>query len=404
MKIAIISDWFSEKMGYAENCLPKALASLGHEVHLITSNVQTYFNSPTYKETYEPFIGPGIVACETRKLDGYMLHRLPHGQWRGRFRIRGLKQKLVELRPQIVQTFEVTNQTTLETALFKSIAGYELFLESHVHASVFPIALGKGSLRERIHWSLYAKTYGWILSRFTKKCYPISNDAAEIVIKFFGIDSNKINVLSLGVDTDLFCPPHIDSAKQIRKQLRHSLGFAADDVVCIYTGRFSKDKNPLCLAHAIGKLVAKGEVFRGLFVGSGPLEDVEAIRKVQGCVVHPFVPTRDLPSYYWAADIGVWPKQESTSQLDAAACGLPLILSNKIKVSERVEGSGLLYEEDNSDDLAHQIRQLSSSETRQRMGEIGMQKIKNHYSWVKIARQRLQDYEAALHEKKKIVL
>jgi hypothetical protein len=57
MRIAIISDWFSEKMGYAENCLPKALASLGHEVHLITSNVQPYFNSPNYRETYDLLSG-----------------------------------------------------------------------------------------------------------------------------------------------------------------------------------------------------------------------------------------------------------------------------------------------------------------------------------------------------------
>ena len=177
MKIAIISDWFSEKMGYAENCLPKALASLGHETHLITSNVQTYFNSPTYKETYEPFIGPEIVMCKSRKLDGYTLHRLPYGQWRGRLRIRGLRQKLIELCPQIVQTFDVTSLTTLEAALSKLSVEYELFLESHLHASVFPPALGRGSLRDKIYWPLYAKTFGGLVSMLTEKCYPISTDA-----------------------------------------------------------------------------------------------------------------------------------------------------------------------------------------------------------------------------------
>ena len=399
MKIAIISDWFSEKMGYAENCLPKALASLGHEVHLITSNAQTYFNSPTYKETYEPFIGPGIVTCESRKLDGYTLHRLPYGQWLGRLRIRGLRQKLNELCPQIVQTFDVTSLTTLEAAMSKLSVGYELFLESHLHASVFPLALGRGSLRDRIYWTLYANTFGRFVSKLTKKCYPISTDAAEIVIRFFGIDSGKVNVIPLGVDTDLFCPPDTDVAQQTRKQLRQLLGFATNEVVCVYTGRFSKDKNPLCLAHAIGKLVAEGGAFRGLFVGNGPAEDVTAIRHTPGCVVHPFVPTSDLPPYYWAADIGIWPKQESTSQLDAAACGLPLILSNQIKVLERVEGSGLLYLEDNPDDLAYQIMQLSSPQTRRRMGENGMQKVRNHFSWVKIAQRRLQEYEAALEVK-----
>jgi glycosyltransferase involved in cell wall biosynthesis len=401
MKIAIISDWFSEKMGYAENCLPKALASLGHEVHLITSNCQTYFNSPTYNETYEPFIGPGIVPCESRNLDGYSLHRLPYGQWRGRLRIRGLRNKLATLCPQIVQTFDVTSLSTLETALSKASVGYKLFLESHTHASVFPPALGNGSLRDSIYWLLYSKTFGKLLSALIEKCYPISPDAAEIVVRFFGIESRKVEVVPLGVDTDLFRPPNTGPAQQTRIQLRRSLGFAPNEVVCVYTGRFSKDKNPFCLAEAIGKLVAEGGAFRGLFVGNGLAEDVAAIRKLPGCIVNPFVPTSDLPPYYWAADIGIWPKQESTSQLDAAACGLPLILSNQIKVLERVNGNGLLYIEDNPDDLAQQIMRLSSPYIRKRMGVNGSKKVRKQFSWVKIAQQRLQNYETALQVKNK---
>jgi len=61
MRIVVVADWFSEKMGYSENCLPKALASLGHEVHLVTTEAQVYYNQPTYRATYEPFIGPPIV-------------------------------------------------------------------------------------------------------------------------------------------------------------------------------------------------------------------------------------------------------------------------------------------------------------------------------------------------------
>jgi len=148
-------------------------------------------------------------------------------------------------------------------------------------------------------------------------------------------------------------------------------------------------------------LVAEGKAFRGLFVGSGTAKDVAAISHTPGCVVQPFVPTIDLPPYYWAADVGVWPKQESTSQLDAAACGLPLILSNQIKVLERVDESGLLFEEDNPYDLAQQIIRLSSPETRKRMGENGSQKVRSQISWVKIAQQRLQSFELALQVRNK---
>ncbi|HEY8870344.1 MAG TPA: hypothetical protein VIM30_13275 [Candidatus Limnocylindrales bacterium] len=51
MRIAVIADWFAEKMDYSENCLPKALASLGPEAHLVSSDGQPYFDSPGYTAT-----------------------------------------------------------------------------------------------------------------------------------------------------------------------------------------------------------------------------------------------------------------------------------------------------------------------------------------------------------------
>ena len=396
MKIALISDWFSEKMGYAENCLPKAIAALGHEVHLITSNVQPYFDLPTYSETYEPFIGPGTVACEVKELDGYTLHRLQYARLWRRLRIKGLVRKLLEIRPQIVQTFDAFSLTTLEAALARSLSGHKLFLESHIHASVFPAS---GSARKPWKWRVYSSTLGRATSRLSEKCYPVSTDAAQIAIEFLGIQESKVVVCSLGVDTDLFRPADSAAAQQARGQLRQRLGLAESDVVCIYTGRFSPDKNPLCLAQAIDRLAAQGQPFRGLFVGSGTRAEIEAIRACEGCVVHPFVPTRDLPPFYWAADIGVWPRQESTSQLDAAACGLPIVLSHRVQVRERIDGNGLMYQENDALSLAETLKTLADPSLRRRLGLAGAQKMQEYYSWNRIARQRVWDYSDELQSR-----
>ena len=61
MKIAVITSWFSESMGYSENFFPKALAALGHDVHVISSTAQVYFNSPMYEKTYRKHLGPAIT-------------------------------------------------------------------------------------------------------------------------------------------------------------------------------------------------------------------------------------------------------------------------------------------------------------------------------------------------------
>jgi glycosyltransferase involved in cell wall biosynthesis len=396
MRIAIISDWFSEKMGYSENCLPKALASLGHEVHLVTSNVQPYFNSPAYASTYEPFIGPGVVATEVKTLDGFTLHRLPHGRIRGRLRIQGLRGALTSLRPDVVQAFEVPNLSTLEAAWAKGRIGCKLFLESHVHASVFPVERIRENPKERVWWWTLRHTAGAFVNSRTERCYPISLDAAELAVEWFGIAQDKIRVCSLGVDTDVFVPPISPSAKQARAEQRARLGFGEDDIVCIYTGRFAANKGPQLLADAIDQLACAGEPFRALFVGSGTDAERSALEERAGCRLHPFVPARDLPRLYWAADIGVWPMQESTSQLDAAACGLPIILSGHVAVTERVDGNGLTYDEGDVRDLAAKILSLKSAKRRTRLGEAGSEKMRAFYSWRRIAEERAQDYEASL--------
>lgn len=396
MKIAIVSEWFSENMGYSENCLPKALASLGHDVHLVTSDLQIYYNSLTYKETYEPFIGPAVVPCGVKKLDGFTLHRLSHARWFEQRWIQGLSKKLAEIRPQILQTLDSSRPETVEASLAKIRLSCKLFLESHIHASVFFVGQQELRFSARLKQFALKNMFGPLVSSLSEKCYPISIDAAEIAVKHFGIQERKIKVCSLGVDTDLF-KPALDSASQKeRTKLRQQLGFSSSDVVCIYTGRFSGDKGPLCLAQAIDSLVKNGESFRGLFVGNGTEADVADIHACSGCVIHPFVPARELPLFYRAADVGVWPRQESTSQLDAVACGLPIILSNRVSVNERVEGNGLIYEEDNALNLARKIKSLAEPSLRASMGQIGIRKIEQRFSWKHIAKERVQDYEASL--------
>ena len=399
MRIVIISDWFSEKMGYAENCLPKALAALGHDVHVVTTDAQIYFDSPDYAATYEPFIGPAVVSTGVKTLDGYTLHRLPHAHWRGRLRIAGLYGLLKEIRPDIVQTFEVGNLSTLEAALAQPRLGYRLFLESHVHASVFGKDWRVASKKRRLKRAGYRHVVGAFISGRSRKCYPISEDAAEIAIGLYGIARSKVEVCSLGVDTELFRPPASVQAIATRREIRARLGYEEGDVVCIYTGRFAAPKGPQVLADAIAQLAGAGEPFKGLFVGGGTDAEVSGLRASAGCQVVPFMPSRDLPPYYWAADIGVWPKQESTSQLDAAAAGLPIILSDQITVLERVAGNGLTYRQGDADDLAERIRSLASPAIRRELGAAGSDKMRARFSWLQIAENRARDYAGSLSEK-----
>ncbi len=397
LKIVFITEMYSENMGYSENFLPKAVAKLGHEVHVIASTAQIYFSSPSYKKTYEPFIGPNIVAPVVKEIDGYTLHRLPlmpRILLKKVIRMKGLPARLQELRPDIIQVFNIYSLSCYEAAITAEKMGTKFFTESHIHASVFDMH----NLRTRLKYRLLgfpAKLRQ--IDRITERHYPIGKDVAKISTDYFYVSANKITVQSLGVDTSLFFPAATADQRASKIQLRKKWGFTANDIVCIYTGRFTGDKNPQCLAKAIEYLHKQGASHvKGLFVGSGSPGDVNAIASTGGCSVHEFVKVTALPDFYRAADIGVWPRQESMSQLDAAACGLPLILSDKIEVKERVQGNGFLYEENNHRDLAEKILKLADTSERAEMAETGRKKVEQHFSWAAIARKRIKDYESAL--------
>jgi glycosyltransferase involved in cell wall biosynthesis len=397
MKIVFISSWYSEGMGYSENMFPKAMGKLGVDVHLITSTAQIYYHHPQYSKIYQPYLGPNIVSEGIKEEESFTLHRLPYYETKNIFRgpgITKLYEYLDEIKPDVIQTFEILPETTLIAAQYANEKNCLFFTECHTHASIFRKGNRRG-LKERIKsiLNLVSPQLNYI-NRTTKICYPIAEDVADLAVNFYKVPRKKIKIQSLGVDTEIFCPPVTIDQKANRGEIREKYGFQPEDIVCIYTGRFTKDKNPHCLAKAIDELNERGRPFKALFIGNGPKEDIEFIQSQKGCKVGAFVPANQLPKYYWSADIGVWPREESTSQLDAAACGLPLILSKNIKVLERVQGNGLLYEEGDHLDLADKLEKLSDSEMRNKMSRLGSEKIANNYSWNRIASQRLNDYKS----------
>lgn len=395
MKIVILQMWHSEGMGYSDYFLSKYLAKEGHEVHLVTSTAQIYYNSIIYKDTYQKFLGEPIQPECVKKTNGYTLHRLPFTEKRGGIVIQGLKEYLKKLNPDIVQTIQHDNINAFEAAKISFFQNFKLFTELHIHASIFPNYDKKRTLRQYLGHMKREGLFYKLLNQRIKLCYPISIDSADIAYKYFKIPQNKIKIQSLGVDTELFCPPTTEKQLKNRDTNRQKWGFAKDDIVCIYTGRFTY-KGADILARAINHLHENGETkFKGFFVGSGEKEDIETIKNCKGCTIHNFVPALELPNFYQAADIAVWPKQESTSQLDAASSGLPLILGNTITVKERVDGNGLLYEEDNFVNLADKIKSLKSKELRDKMGGIGVENMQK-LSWDNITKERIKDYERFL--------
>lgn len=399
MRIVLISKVFAPAMGYLENVLPKYLACLGAQVDVVASSLPPgCHQGPLPHARGKPV--PGLRPGSVEKMEGFRLHVLGHNQILGQVRLLGLGRKLEELRPDIVQTMTPIGGIAIASAWNRLRLGYRLFSGCHYHASVFPLACSTTPFFHpaRVRCFLERSLHGRMVSWMTEKYYAISPDCGEVAIRFFGVPRHKLEICPLGVDTEIFYPASGPEDRADRIALRERLGFRKGEIVCVYSGRFGADKNPLLLGQAIARLASAGEPFRGLFVGEGP--QAAEIAQCRGCVVQQFAPMSRLGGYYRAADVGVWPTQESMSMLDALACGLPLIANDTMHAPERLNGTGLAYRLGDVDDLVRKLRSLGDAGLREKLGSQGARRMREEFSWEAIAASRMKDYSAALETKR----
>ncbi len=392
MKVALLSETFSKQTGYMGNILPKYMARLGAEVHLITMDLPPYHHLQGYQTNRDPDLVPGSIEA----YDGYTLHVIGHRKVLGYMRMNGLGKKLAAIRPDIVQAMVAIGWTPLISAFWKPFLGYELVTGCHTAATVFPLARRETSWwdRERLKCTLLRSVPGRLVSLFSRKCYAPTEDCALIASRYFGVQSRKVEVMYLGVDTECFYPGTSSALAAERSQLRRRLGFQDDEIVCIYTGKFTAEKKLDLLVGAMDQLRSQGQRYRTLFIGDGPHKP--ALAGHAASVVLDFMPFAQLAPYYRAADIGVWPGNESTSMLDAAACGLPIVISDEVFYRAPVDGNGKVFRQNSPQDLARVLLELQDPQLRQSLGSRGAARMARDFSWESRARQRLRDYEAAV--------
>jgi len=394
IKILLLTPWYTKNMGYNNVLFPDALSKIENvEVHILTSQAQVYYSSHYYKQTYEKFHGKPILPSGTEKLnDSLFLHRVEFKVYKTEIIFKSLYKHIKHINPDIIQTFDCNSFNTFKLALFKPFLKYKLFTGNSIVLSIFPLEKEweNMSILKKIDWKIKHVLPGKFISKMSNKIYPSTVDAGYIAEKYFGAKKSKIEISPLGVDTFSFKPcKDINFINEFRKKL----GFNKDDFICIYTGRMTNGKNPLLLAKAV-EWINKNTNFKvkGLFLGEG--EQKNKIENYKDIIVLDFKQYKELPQYYQISDIGVWPTQESTSMLDAAACGLPIIVSDRLKAVERVEGNGLQYKENDHIDLASKIISLIKDENLyNELSEKGVQKMNKEFSWMKIANSKIIEYE-----------
>lgn len=241
------------------------------------------------------------------------------------------------------------------------------------------------------------KSYPLPFRILEKRCYSIVksimviNKETEDVLRKKGY-TGPAPELAHGCDLSLFYP---DDSTEMRKRL------GLTGTVLGYMGRLVPDKGIDVMIKGAMKLREANQDISLLIVGSGELD--ESLRTLASSsspslnvVFTGSVPHREAGDYMRCMDIFVlcsrtrsnWKEQFGRVIVEAMACGVPVVGSDSGHIPvliEQTEG-GLVFKEDDIDDLKSKIDQLiNNPDKRKTMGESGRQYVSEHFTHKAVA-------------------
>jgi len=209
------------------------------------------------------------------------------------------------------------------------------------------------------------------------------NGEAERVLRIRGFNK-KIKKIYWGIDESTFA---VNNQNRPKKKEELTIG---------YVGRFVAEKGLDCLLQAADKLNFE---FTLWLIGSGPekrcLEALASSLKIHSKVKFiDVLPQKELIKYYRLIDVLVlpslttsfWKEQFGRVLVEAMACGIPVIGSSTGAIPEVIADAGLIFEENNAEDLAHCLMRLKhDKQLKEHLIEKGHQRFEKKFTWKKFA-------------------
>lgn len=92
-----------------------------------------------------------------------------------------------------------------------------------------------------------------------------------------------------------------------------------------------------------------------------------------------------------------WREQFGRMIIEAFACGVPVIASNSGEIPNLVDAAGVIVNEHDQDGWVNALALLLQSQNRRReLGERGLKRARQNYSWEVVARKHLEFFAELL--------
>jgi glycosyltransferase involved in cell wall biosynthesis len=394
MRIARVVQYFQPRFGYADYYLMTAFKRLGHEVCIITSDyyspeVSLFDNSVNRKIGSGKSVEYGLIVYRLPtffEMNGWVINLV------------GMKKVLEDFKPDVVHSNDLVYPLTLLAVHYRRKFRYKLFVDS-ITGSFNPTG------PKALAFKMYKRLFARYLQKNVSGFFAICQGSKKWLFKSFHVPNSSIKLVPLAADSNVFLPD-----AQNRQVMRDNLGFKTDEIVLIYTGKITHDKDIDVLIRSLALVACD---FSGklklLIIGNGQpkyLKYLSELEKMSGVLENVvFIPTVDrrvLPKYFNAADVAIWPGIPSISIIEAMASGLPIIIAKYARPREDAYDTthlleyenGLSFQRGDVLQLASSIRRLASNESlRKEMGKKSRKLVEEKLNWDKVAIQLITIYD-----------
>ena len=350
MKILHVEAEYIHGLGYQVNLLSKYMAKLGHEVIILSTELdvvrphqKSYItNIKDHVDDY--YSGSSNIRIIRMPCVGILSDR----------HIWSFKvfDKIKKINPDII--FLHDNDTLV------SILYLTFFLKKHqipLITDSHMVAIASRNKFAKLFQFVYRKIVTPIIIR--NNIYVVRTVNDDYILKVFNIPKRLAPVISFGSDVEKFKPNDIR-----KKQLRIKYGIPLENRVFIYTGKLSKDKNGLFLANSLLEpfILNSNNAKISFLIVSSVNDDYgnkveETFRKSSNTIIRiPFVDHNELADLILTADVAIIHYAASLTYFDYLASGLPVIWSDiEINVRRSDERFVDLFENMNLNSLRDKI-------------------------------------------------
>jgi glycosyltransferase involved in cell wall biosynthesis len=246
-------------------------------------------------------------------------------------------------------------------------------------------------------WYGFVRMQAQVSSR-SERILTVSSSSKRDISKDFRTPPERIHILPLGVETEIFHPRGASADQPLGERVRGRIvAMASAD---------SPLKGVDVLLRSVAKVATERDVH--LIVVSKLRDDGPTIKLVKELALGERVKfvsgltDADLGDLMASAEIAVVPSRYEGFSLPAVehmASGTPLIASAAGALPEVVGDAAVLVKPGDVEELAAAIRRLhDSAEERATVGLAGYQRVQERYTWKAVAIATVEHYRAAIRQ------